>query len=231
MGPPERSRRVRGAAPSRFPGGVSRLAALRRRSQPAWLLPPRALAAGRRAPETAIEGGPGTHVRAPRPRRGAMGPPERSRRVRGAAPSRFPGGASRLAALRRRSQPAWLLPPRALAAGRRAPETAIEGGPGTHVRAPRPRRGAMGPPERSRRVRGAAPSRFPGGASRLAALRRRSQPAWLLPPRALAAGRRAPETAIEGGPGTHVRAPRPRRGAMGPHERSRGVRGAAPSTY
>ena len=36
---------------------------------------------------------------------------------------RFPDGASRLAALRRRSQPAWLLPPRALPAGRRAPET------------------------------------------------------------------------------------------------------------
>ena len=63
-----------------------------------------------------------------------------------------------------------------------------------------PRSGVMGPRERPRGVRGAAPSK-----------------------------ERAPPPGKKGRPGAHMRAPRRRSGAKGPRERPRGVRGVAPS--
>ena len=178
--------------------------ALLRRSQPAWLLPPRAL------PDERLRRTPRQETPLPSGRRCFVGhsPPGCSL-LAPCQTNASPGNPLAVwTALLRRSQPAWLLPPRALPDERlaRKPPCRLDGvassvtarlaAPSSRLARRTPRQETPLPSGRRCFV-----GHSPPGCSLLApcqtnaspgnplavwtALLRRSQPAWLLPPRAL----------------------------------------------
>ena len=176
-----------GLSKIRFPGEAPVWTALLRRSQPAWLLPPRALPDGRLARKPPVRGGDGgaasgsARRAAPSLRLARRAPRQETTRVRRTT-------------LLRRAQPAGLLPPRAWPDERLARKPPVRGGDGgaasgtARRAAPSLRLARRAPRQETTRVRRTT-------------LLRRAQPAGLLPPRAWPDERLARKPPVRGGDG------------------------------